>query len=223
LTKRKLQRFAEIGTFDNVIQPSWDEQLKGHALKGNWNETFFKNDNPLVLELGCGKGEYTVGMAEKFPEKNFIGVDLKGNWRGAKTAIETGLKNVAFVRTRIEMIQAVFGKDEVAEIWITFPDPQPQESREKKRLTSMKFLNLYRNILVPRGVINLKTDNAGLYRYTFDLVTENKMEVLDATDNLYASKELKTANIESLWSIQTFYEKKFSAQGHAICYLKFRL
>lgn len=165
--KDKLRKFAEIGTFDNVV-----ELDAGKALKGQWAKTHFKNDNPIVVELACGKGEYTVNLAKLFPEKNFIGVDYKGNriWRGAKTAIEEGISNVGFLRIQIETILEYFAENEVSEIWITFPDPQPQDSREKKRLTNPTFLGRYKFVLNDGGFMNLKTDNDGFYNYTLEQI-----------------------------------------------------
>lgn len=167
--KDKLRRFAEIETFANVYQLE-----QGKALKGNWASAHFKNTNPIVLELACGKGEYSVNLARLFPEKNFIGVDYKGNriWRGAKTAIEDGINNVAFLRIQIENLLDYFNEGEIDEIWITFPDPQPQDSREKKRLTFPAFLNRYKLVLKPGGNVNLKTDNDQLYAYTCEKVAE---------------------------------------------------
>src|SRR6201990_3146220 len=167
--KDKLRRFAEIETFDNVLQLD-----AGKPYKGQWSTGFFKNNNPLVLELGCGKGEYTVNPAVMFPEKNFIGIDYKGNriWRGAKTALEDGVGNVGFLRIQIETILDHFAPGEIDEIWITFPDPQPQVSREKKRLTSPRFLDKYKQFLKPGGYINLKTDNDGLHAYTAEKIGE---------------------------------------------------
>jgi tRNA (guanine-N7-)-methyltransferase len=167
--KDKLRRFAEVATFSNVLQ--LDE---GKVMQGRWATDFFKNNSPVVLELACGKGEYTVNLAKLFPEKDFLGVDYKGNriWRGAKTALEEGISNVGFLRIQIETILDYFAQGEIDEIWITFPDPQPQLSREKKRLTSDRFLEKYRQILKPGGRVNLKTDNDGLYAYTVEKVTE---------------------------------------------------
>jgi tRNA (guanine-N7-)-methyltransferase len=223
LPKRKLQRFEEIKSFPNVIHyPRTGVELDDLSLKGKWHQEFFKNDQPIVVELGCGKGEYTIGMAERFPEKNFIGVDLKGNriWRGAKTAYDAGMKNVGFLRTRIDNITSAFGENEVDEIWITFPDPQPQKPRERKRLTSPVFLNRYKQLLKPEGTVNLKTDNAGFYEYTLDVVNELGLELLDSSPDLYHDP---SARPEMLTKIRTYYEEKFSAQGHKICYVKFTL
>jgi len=213
--KDKLRRFAEIATFSNVLQ--LDE---GKSFKGNWNGNHFRNENPIVLELACGKGEYTVNLARMFPEKNFIGVDYKGNriWRGAKTAIEEGIANVAFLRIQIENILDYFAPGEVSEIWITFPDPQPQDSREKKRLTFPGFLEKYRQILKPGGVIHLKTDNDGLHAYTAEKIDELKLKLHARTEDLY-----KSELADEVLSIKTYYEKKYLADDKNINYLKFSL
>lgn len=211
--KDKLRRFAEIATFDNVL-----ELEDGKPFKGKWNTDKFKNDHPLVLELGCGKGEYTVNMARLFPDKNFIGIDYKGNriWRGAKTAIEEGIKNVAFLRIQIEGIQDYFSEGEVSEIWITFPDPQPQISREKKRLTAPRFLEKYRLILQEKGILHLKTDNDDLHEYTFQKIEELGMVLHEKTEDLY-----KSALADEVLSIKTYYEKKYLKTDKNINYLKF--
>lgn len=219
--KNKLQRFAENETFENVIQPEFEEVFrKDYKLKGTWQRTYWKNENPIVLELGCGKGEYTVALAEKFPQKNFIGVDIKGArfWRGAKTALEKGMKNVAFLRTRIEFVDSFFGKDEIEEIWITFPDPQLSERRAKKRLTSPRFLNMYRGMLKQNAVINLKTDSKELFDYTKTVLEYNKQEILIATDDLYNSQYC-----DEILSIKTHYESFYLTQGKKITYIQFRL
>ena len=211
--KDKLRRFAEIDTFSNVFQMDG-----GKPLKGKWAADFFKNNNPVVVELACGKGEYTVNLAQMFPEKNFIGVDYKGNriWRGAKTALEDGVNNVAFLRIQIETLIEYFTENEVDEIWITFPDPQPQLSREKKRLTADRFLNMYRQILRPGGYINLKTDNDGFYAYTAEKVTELDLNLHIKTDNLYHSEYA-----DEVLSIKTYYEKKYLLHNKNINYIKF--
>ena len=231
MAKHKLKQFAEIEVFKNVFhQVQHSEKVDNHKLKGNWNKVYFKNHHPLILELGCGKGEYTIGLAANHPSKNFIGVDLKGNriWRGAKTALEDKLENVAFLRTRIENIPSCFGSNEVDEIWITFPDPQPQKGRVKKRLTSPQFLERYKKMLKPKGIIHLKTDSAPLYEYTLEVVKENNLSLLQNTNDLYAL--LNSVDIENsddfppeTFSIQTFYEQKFSKKGFKICYLRFQL
>ena len=219
--KHKLQRFYEINQFSNVIQPDYKESLQtDHVLKGNWNREYFKNDNPIILELGCGKGEYSIGLARRFPEKNFIGVDIKGAriWRGARTAIEEGLRNVGFLRSHIELITRFFGANEIQEIWITFPDPQEKARKKRKRLTSSRFLTAYRQFLSRDGSVNLKTDNAILYMYTKALVSENNLPILACSDDLYNSSIIGMA-----YDIRTYYENIFLEEGKKIFYLKFTL
>ncbi len=211
--KDKLRRFAEIETFANVYQLE-----QGKALKGNWASAHFKNTNPIVLELACGKGEYSVNLARLFPEKNFIGIDYKGNriWRGAKTAIEDGIDNVAFLRIQIENSLDYFNEGEIDEIWITFPDPQPQDSREKKRLTFPAFLNRYKLVLKPGGKVNLKTDNDQLYAYTCEKVAELNLPAHKNTDHLYTSDL-----VDEVLSIKTYYEKKYLLHDKNINYIQF--
>ncbi|AIM39219.1 tRNA (guanosine(46)-N7)-methyltransferase TrmB [Sphingobacterium sp. SG20118] len=210
--KDKLRKFAEIGTFDNVV-----ELDAGKALKGQWANTHFKNNNPIVVELACGKGEYTVNLAKLFPEKNFIGVDYKGNriWRGAKTAIEDGITNVGFLRIQIETILEYFEENEIAEIWITFPDPQPQDSREKKRLTNPTFLGRYKFVLQDGGFMNLKTDNDGFYNYTLEQIEILGLKKYAETADLYHSDL-----VDEVLSIKTYYEKKYLAVDKNINYVK---
>lgn len=211
--KDKLKRFAEVNTFSNVLQ--LDE---GKAFQGKWSKDFFKNNNPLVLELACGKGEYAVNLARLFPGKNFIGIDYKGNriWRGAKTALEEGVNNVAFLRIQIETILDHFAPGEVDEIWITFPDPQPQISREKKRLTSPRFLEKYKLLLKAGGNVNLKTDNNGLHAYTAEKIDELGLNLHIKTEDLYHSEFA-----DEVLSVKTFYEKKYLKDNKNINYLKF--
>lgn len=211
--KDKLRRFAEISTFDNVR-----ELEEGKHYKGKWSEMQFGNTNPIVLELGCGKGEYTVNLATQFPDKNFIGVDYKGNriWRGAKTAKEEEIDNVAFLRIQIENLRDYFADGEVSEIWITFPDPQPQVSREKKRLTSPRFLVNYRHLLEEGGAVNLKTDNDQLYEYTLEKIQELSLNLRCNTPDLYNS-----IYVDEVLSIKTYYEKKYLANNKNINYIKF--
>lgn len=221
--KRKQKKFNEVSAFPNCFFLSFEASRDtGLPLKGKWHAEYFKNDNPIVLELGCGKGEYTVGLAKRYPDKNFIGVDIKGNriWTGAKTAVDDKMSNVAFIRTRIDFIEACFGTDEVDEIWITFPDPQPQKTRVRKRLTNMMFIDRYRKLLKEDGIINLKTDSRFFYDYTREVVAENKMQELDATHDLYDDPSQRD---EALTNIRTYYEKLFSDKGFKICYLKFSL
>lgn len=221
-SKNKLKRFQENETFSNLFQPSREELLNDNfALKGKWNEQYFKNDNPIVLELGCGKGEYTLGLSERFPDKNFIGIDIKGAriWRGAKTALETSQNNVAFIRMQIELIEKTFETGEVSEIWITFPDPQIKYKRTKHRLTNPDFLKRYKNILKDEGVIHLKTDSEFLHGYTIGLLQGLGHDILYAHHDIY----INTYAPEEVVNIQTFYEKQFLEQGKAITYLKFKL
>ena len=217
--KNKLKKFAEMQTFSCVFQYPWAVlQRDGFALCGNWNRDYFKNDNPIVLELGCGKGEYTVGLARQYPDKNFIGIDIKGAriWTGAKAAETEGLENVAFLRTGIELIDNFFSENEVSEIWITFPDPQMQKTR--RRLTSTRFLQLYRHILKPNGTVHLKTDSPFLYTYTDRLVDANNFEVAVNTADLYNSDFA-----DPILSIKTFYEQQWLSRGKKIKYISFTL
>ena len=188
--------------------------------KGKWKKQYFQSENPLVLELGCGKGEYTLGMARAFQEKNFIGIDIKGAriWRGAKSVSEENIANAAFIRTRIEFIRSIFAPGEVDEIWITFPDPQLKIRRTKKRLTSSGFLDNYRTFLKDDGVIHLKTDSLELHEYTLALLQLNQFEILDATTDLYASHQGNP-----ILEIKTHYEGIFTKEGKKITYLRFRL
>jgi len=219
--KNKLARWAEIKTFKNVIEPDTrDVKDKFYHLRGSWKEKYFGNYNPIILELGCGKGEYTTGMAAMIPEKNFIGVDIKGAriWRGAKTAIENNLSNVLFIRTRVEFINSFFEEDEIDEIWLTFPDPHEKRRNTLHRLTSPLFLNKYRIFLKNNGIVHLKTDNNILYNYTLNIAIENNLEILASTADLYNS-----GIVDDILGIRTFYEAKFMNEEKKICYLSFRL
>ncbi len=219
MAKVKLKRFAELETFDHVIQPNLHEVLsKDHHLKGKWASDFFGNENPIVLELGCGKGEYTVNLARKDQKRNYLGIDIKGAriWQGAKIAHEEGLKNVGFLRTKIDLIASFFARDEISEIWITFPDPQLKERRSKKRLTSSRFLSRYRNFIVEGGIINLKTDSRELYDYTSLVIEENKLKVLKASADIYNSDLISEELL-----IKTFYENQYLEKGKKITYLQF--
>jgi tRNA (guanine-N7-)-methyltransferase len=219
MTKKKLQRFAEMETFPNVIQPDFNDVFrKDFELKGCWNSLQFLNDKPIVLELGCGKGEYTIELARCYPDKNFIGVDIKGSriWRGAKTAVDENLRNAKFLRTHIEIINSFFDKNEVDEIWITFPDPQLKKKR--KRLTSPGFLLKYSQFLRRNGIVHLKTDNGLLFRYTLELAKLNGFNILRQTDELYQS-----GIQDNILEIKTYYERQFLDQGMKIKYLSFEL
>lgn len=218
--KGKLAKFAEMAANPLVVEcPFWQLQKEGFALKGNWHQHFFKNNNPIVLELGCGRGEYTIGLARRFPEKNFIGIDIKGArmWHGAKTAVEEGLQNVAFLRTNIECIDGLFAENEVAELWLTFSDPQMKKAT--KRLTSTYFMERYRRFLVDNGVINVKTDSNFLATYTKYMVERNSLPLLQCTFDLYAEKDIDS----SLTDIRTYYESMWLERGIPIKYLKFQL
>ena len=208
-------------TLDNVFQPAFEEVIQNDfELKGHWASRYFRNNHPIILELGCGKGEYTIGLAERFPDINFIGVDIKGAriWTGARKAYLEKIPNAAFIRTRIEFVNSFFSPSEVDEIWLTFPDPQLKKRRHKKRLTAPRFLNLYRKFLNDEGIIHLKTDNPVLYEYTLELARHNKLRVEYATNDLYGSEYP-----ELVHGIKTFYEKQFIEQGLNIHYLQFRL
>lgn len=221
-SKNKLKRFRENDTFSNVFQPSREALVNSEfKLKGNWRSKVFKNNNPLVLELGCGKGEYSVALAKKYPNKNFIGIDIKGArfWRGAKTAIEEVIPNVAFLRTQIELIDHAFAAHEVDEIWITFPDPQIKYKRTKHRMTNATFLQRYKQILKPEGVVNLKTDSEFMHGYTLGLLHGAGHEVLYANDNVYKQE----GSPEEVTSIQTYYESQYLKQDKPITYIKFKI
>lgn len=227
MAKHKLKQFAELETFPNVYHHvQTKKEVEDFAMRGHWLDQHFKNHNPLVLELGCGKGEYTTAMAAAFKDKNFIGVDLKGNrlWTGAKIALEQQLNNAAYLRTRIENIVTAFAPAEVDEIWITFPDPQPQEKRAKKRLTALPFLKRYMQILKPGGILHLKTDSSLLYEFTMELLKEQGFEILLHTNNLYAEPTgFLGPHHDLLFNTRTHYEKKFSAMGFSINYIRFRI
>ena len=221
-SKNKLKRFKENETFSNVFQPTREEVVGDQfPLKGKWNSEFFKNDNPIVLELGCGKGEYSVGLAERFPEKNFVGIDIKGArfWRGAKTAVESGMNNVAFVRTQIELINHIFAENEVSEIWITFPDPQIKYKRTKHRMTNAEFLERYKKILKPSGLMHLKTDSEFMHGYTLGLLHGLGHEVIYANHNIYKNEGAPA----EVTGIQTFYESQYLEVNKPITYIKFRI
>ncbi len=221
-SKNKLKRFNENKTFHNVVEPSRDEVINNTlGFKGCWKEKFFKNQNPIVLELGCGKGEYTVGLAEKYPNKNFIGIDIKGArfWRGAKTAIEKEMTNVGFIRTQIELIDYIFNENEINEIWITFPDPQIKYKRTKHRLTNSNFLQRYKKILKSDGLMHLKTDSEFMHGYTLGLLHGEGHDVLYANHDVYHNEGAP----EEVISLQTFYEKQYLVENKRITYIQFKI
>ncbi len=217
--KDKLRKFAENEVFEHVYEPAFGDIFKkDFHLKGKWNKEVFENENPLTLELGCGKGEYTVNLAKLNRDRNFIGIDIKGAriWRGAKTVQEDNLTNVAFLRSHIDVVTSFFQKDEVSEIWLTFSDPQKKKPR--KRLTSHYFLNRYREIMTDDGIINLKSDSTTLYNFTKKMIEHNKLECLADTDDLYNSDL-----VDEVLSIRTYYESIWLKEGKKIKYLKFRI
>ncbi|MFT5249928.1 MAG: tRNA (guanine-N7-)-methyltransferase [bacterium] len=219
-SKNKLKRFKENETFSNVIQPTREEVLNNTLeLKGNWNRDFFKNENPIVLELGCGKGEYSVNLAKMFPEKNFLGIDIKGArfWRGAKTALEEKINNVGFLRTQIELVDFIFDENEIDEIWITFPDPQIKYTRTKHRMTNPDFLNKYKKILKLNGVVHLKTDSEYMHGYTLGLLQGLGLAIEYAHHDVYGT----TNAPKEVTGIQTYYESQYLAINKKITYLRF--
>lgn len=219
--KNKLARWTELRSFNHVIEPSFEESFRqDYLLKGKWRSDWFGNDNPIILELGCGKGEYTVGLAGNYPDRNFIGIDIKGArmWRGAKDSHQRQMPNAAFLRTRIEFAGSFFAPGEIDEIWLTFPDPQPKRKREKKRLPAPLFLNLYRQFLKDNGIIHLKTDSRELYDYTLSVVHANRLEIIASVTDLYAQMP-----DDPMLSIRTHYEEIFLKQGVPITYLSFKL
>lgn len=222
--KNKLARFAENKTLPNVFQPTREEALNNYPLKGKWRSEVFKNQNPIVLELGCGKGEYSVGLAKAFPDKNFIGIDIKGArfWFGAKEAVEKKLNNVAFLRTQIELVDCFFNHDEVDEIWITFPDPQIKYRRTKHRMTHPDFLECYKKILKKDGIVHLKTDSEFLHGYTLGLLQGQGHEIISAHHDIYGAPEYDPGT-PLLREIKTYYEGLFSAKGKTITYIKFKI
>ncbi|MCX6267739.1 MAG: tRNA (guanosine(46)-N7)-methyltransferase TrmB [Bacteroidetes bacterium] len=218
MAKKKLIHFQENLSFPHLIQPTYNDLFSGFSLRSRWHEDFFKNDNPIVIELGCGKGEYTVGLAEKYPQKNFIGIDWKGArlWRGSKTVSERGINNAGFVRAMVDHVEQIFAPSEISEIWITFPEPQMK--KERMRLTAPVFLAKYQNILTPDGIIHLKTDDHFFYNYTLNVIKEQGHRLFWASDDVYQS-----GLGDDVVSIQTYYETRWLEMGKKICYLRFQL
>ena len=218
-SKNKLKRFHENETFSNVIQPTREEVTSNFSHKGKWH-SFFKNKNPILLELGCGKGEYTIALAQQNPDKNYIGIDIKGArfWRGAKTAIENKIQNVAFIRTQIELIEFIFAENEIDEIWITFPDPQIKYKRTKHRMTNPDFLKKYNRILNENGIVHLKTDSEFMHGYTLGLLHGEGHEIVYANHNIYKNEGAP----KEVTNTQTFYESQYLEKDKAITYIQFR-
>lgn len=216
MAKNKLKRFADLEEMQRVFQPASAYAARDYDLKGKWGYEVFGNNRPIVLELGCGKGEYTVGLSRLFPNQNFIGIDRKGAriWRGAKTINEEQIMNAAFMRVQIQHLGSIFEPQEVSSIWITFPDPQPQKSREKSRMTGPRFLEMYRKLLVPGGRMHLKTDSLPLYEYSVECANASGATIHVSTSDLYATLEA-----DPVLDIKTTYEKRFLAEGLKICYL----
>ena len=224
--KNKLAKFDALGSMSNVFQNNGifpEVKFVGNEGKevdylGKWNELYFKNNNPIILELACGAGEYTIGMAKIHPEKNFIGIDIKGNrlWNGAKYALENNLPNVAFIRARIEMLDYFFDSQEISEIWITFADPFPADRRRKNRLTYTRFLKIYQKLLKPDGQIHLKTDSDLLYEFTLQMIEENEAKIMYQNNDIY-----KNGYQEPLLDLKTKYEKMHLADGRTVKYVKF--
>lgn len=232
--KNKLNRFADVAEFENVLEPSLVDvidkenggEIKSHMIKGKWKSDFFKNEHPLVLELACGGGEYTVALARQNAKSNYLGVDIKGArlWKGAKIAIDEGLENAGFLRTRIDFITSFFEKEEVDEIWITFPDPQPQKNRARKRLTAPLFIDRYKQFLKPGAVIHLKHDNDFFFNYTLEQIEEHGYTLEFVSHDIYADLDLiEDEALREILQVKTYYEDKFSEIGHVIKYLRFRI
>ena len=220
MSKNKLQRFAEISEFDHVLELTDFQHEESEKPRGRWREDVFENDRPIILELACGKGEYTVELARRHPDFNFVGVDIKGArlWKGAKRALDRQLDNVRFLRIYIDHLDEYFGPDEIEEIWITFPDPYPKWSDRNKRLTSPKFLEIYKKVLREDGVIHLKTDSDSLFEFTRKVLEQEECRVLDLVEDIYSDRPK-----DPLLSIKTYYEKMHLEEGKTIKYVKFRL
>jgi tRNA (guanine-N7-)-methyltransferase len=225
--KNKLRRFAEMKEFSCVFEPVKADVVDDNfSLKGKWHADYFRNENPLVVELGCGKGEYTVALAKKYPERNFVGVDVKGAriWRGSKTVEEEEIENAAFVRTKIEFINSIFDRNEVSEIWLTFSDPQPKDKKGTKRLSGRAFLKRYGKLLKKEGIIHVKTDSVLLYESTLETIQEGNHHLMLETDDLYGAGWKKfTEEDKEILSIKTFYEQKWLSEGKSIHYIRFAL
>lgn len=225
--KGKLKKWNENKTFNHVFEPTLQDIIDGQEFnKGEWHDKVFGNNNPITLELGCGKGEYTVELARKYPDRNFIGVDIKGHrfWRGAKTSNEEGMENVAFLRTRLEFINNFFVQDEVDEIWLTFSDPQPKDDKGSKRITGPAFVDRYRKILKPGSLINVKTDSTLLYEWTRDQYLEKKYNLLINSDDVYGKLVNEVdEEMQGILNIKTYYEKRWLEEGKKIKFLRIQI
>ena len=220
-SKNKLKKFNENLKFENLFQPERKELIKNHfRLKGSWKD-YFNNDHPIILELGCGKGEYTCSLAKKYPNKNFIGFDIKGAriWSGAKKSLQKNLKNTCFIRSQIELLEFFFSENEISEIWITFPDPQIKIQRQKHRLVNLKFLNIYKKIIKPQGIVHLKTDCEFLHGYALGLIDGLKLKIINSNHDIYSNNNAP----EDAINIKTHYEKIFLSKNKKITYLSFAL
>jgi len=220
MTKSKLERFEEIGKFSNVLELTDFQGTGKKKPKGLWGKKIFKNSNPITLELACGKGEYTLELARRNPDKNFIGVDIKGArlWKGARRALDTNLANVRFLRIYVDHLHEYFAPGEIDQIWITFSDPYPRKSNSSKRLSSPKFLRIYQKVLKPEGTINFKTDSGSLFEFTRASVEETGCKIVDLVEDVYAERE-----DDPVLTIQTFYEMKHLEEGRTIRFIKFKL
>ncbi len=218
MPKKKLIHFTENLTFPHLFQPRYPELLPEFRMRGRWNSEFFRNDHPITLELGCGKGEYTVALARRYPDRNFIGIDIKGArlWRGCKTVSDEHIRNAAFIRSHVNNIPLLFAPGEISELWITFPDPQP--NMERKRMTAPRFIERFRKVLVSGGVVHLKTDDAPFYEYTLEVIRDLGLQKLWATEDLYQS-----GTTHEVASVRTFYEEKWLAASKKILYVRFAI
>lgn len=232
--KNKLKRFADVQEFENVLEPRLQDVIDSnnggsilpHPIKGKWNKDFFSKQAPLVLELACGGGEYTVALAKQNPHVNYLGVDIKGArlWKGAKIALDSGLENAGFLRTRIDFIESFFSPGEVDEVWITFPDPQPQKNRARKRLTSPMFIERYKKFLKPGALIHLKHDNDFFFNYTLEQIEEMGYELVFSSHDIYKElDQITDEKLREILQVKTYYERKFSEVGHVIKYASFKV
>lgn len=224
MARRKLMQFAENKLFPHLVEPEIGDILENKfQLKGNWKSQFFKNENNLVIELGCGKGEYCVGLGKIFPDKNFLGLDIKGNrlWRGAKDVEEQSLNNVGFLRSKVDYVEALFGENEVDELWLTFSDPQPK--KPERRLSSQKFLDRYKNFLKPGAIIHLKTDNRLLFNSTLEVIRDNGHKLIYHNFDIYNTWNEIPEVIKPNLSLKTYFEEKFMQKNYRINYLQFSL